>query len=85
MSINRDELIERVRSDEYLPQAILGVEIPKGNGKMRLLGIPTVTDRLLQQAVLQIITAKFEFDFSDSSYGFRPNRSLHQAALKSQE
>ncbi|NOU58448.1 group II intron reverse transcriptase/maturase [Marinifilum caeruleilacunae] len=85
MSINRDELLERVRSDEYLPQAILGVEIPKGNGKMRLLGIPTVTDRLLQQAALQIITAKFEFDFSDSSYGFRPNRSLHQAALKAQE
>ncbi|MDQ2180870.1 reverse transcriptase domain-containing protein, partial [Marinifilum sp. D714] len=85
MSINRDELTEKVRSGKYLPHAILGVEIPKGNGKKRLLGIPTVTDRLLQQAVLQIITAKFEFDFSDSSYGFRPNRSLHQAALKSQE
>jgi group II intron reverse transcriptase/maturase len=94
ISVNRDELTGKVRSGKYLPHAILGVEIgfaelvnsvPKGNGKMRLLGIPTVTDRLLQQAVLQIITAKFEFDFSDSSYGFRPNRSLHQAALKSQE
>ncbi len=51
---------------------------------MRLLGIPTVTDRLLQQAVLQIITAKFEFEFSDFSFGFRPNRSLHQAVLKAQ-
>lgn len=84
MSINRDELTEKVRSGKYLPHAILGVEIPKGNGKMRLLGIPTVTDRLLQQAVLQIITAKFEFEFSDSSFGFRPNRSLHQAVIKAQ-
>ena len=84
MSIDKIELTERIRSDQYLPQAILGVEIPKGNGKMRLLGIPTVTDRLLQQAVLQIITAKFEFEFSDYSFGFRPNRSLHQAVLKAQ-
>jgi len=84
MSVNRDELIAQVQSGKYLPQAILGVEIPKGNGKMRLLGIPTVTDRLLQQAVLQIITAKFEFEFSDCSFGFRPNRSVHQAVLKAQ-
>ena len=84
LSINRDELIEKVLSGKYLPQAILGVEIPKGNGKMRLLGIPTVTDRLLQQAVLQIITAKFEFEFSDNSFGFRPKRSLHQAVMKAQ-
>jgi group II intron reverse transcriptase/maturase len=84
MAINREELKEKVRSGTYLAQAILGVEIPKGNGKMRLLGIPTVTDRLLQQAVLQIITAKFEFDFSDYSFGFRPNRNLHQAVMKAQ-
>jgi group II intron reverse transcriptase/maturase len=82
MSIDRDELTKCVRSGKYLPQAILGVEIPKGNGKMRLLGIPTVTDRLLQQAVLQIITARFEFEFSDYSYGFRPNKSLHQAVMR---
>jgi group II intron reverse transcriptase/maturase len=93
MSIDKNELTEHVRSGEYLAQAILGVEIgfaelvnsvPKGNGKMRLLGIPTVTDRLLQQAVLQIITAKFEFEFSDYSFGFRPNRNLHQAVMKAQ-
>jgi RNA-directed DNA polymerase len=61
-----------------------GMEIPKGNGKTRLLGIPTVTDRLLQQAVLQIIMARFEFEFSESSFGFRPYSSLHQAVLKAQ-
>jgi RNA-directed DNA polymerase len=84
LSIDREALVENVRSGKYLPQPILGVEIPKGNGKTRLLGIPTVTDRLLQQAVLQIIMARFEFGFSDSSYGFRPYRSLHQAVLKAQ-
>jgi len=84
MSIDREELIVKVRSGKYLPQSILGVEIPKGEGKIRLLGIPTVTDRLLQQAVLQIITAKFEFEFMDNSFGFRPNRNLHQAVLKAQ-
>jgi group II intron reverse transcriptase/maturase len=84
MSIDKDELIEKVRSGKYLPQAILGVEIPKGNSKMRLLGIPTVTDRMLQQAILQVINARFEFEFSDNSYGFRPKKSLHQAVIKAQ-
>lgn len=84
LAIDKEELTTKVQSGEYLPQAILGVEIPKGNGKTRLLGIPTVTDRLLQQAVLQVITAKFEFEFSDSSFGFRPNRSVGQAVLQAQ-
>ena len=84
LSIDKVELTAEVRSGKYLPQPILGVEIPKGNGKMRLLGIPTVTDRLLQQAVLQVIMARFEFEFSESSFGFRPNKSLHQAVLKAQ-
>lgn len=82
MSIDRGDLITQVQSGTYLPQAILGVRIPKGGGKMRLLGIPTVRDRMLQQAVLQVITARFEFEFSDRSYGFRPGRSLHQAVQK---
>ncbi|MEZ5196363.1 MAG: group II intron reverse transcriptase/maturase [Bacteroidales bacterium] len=82
--IDKEELITKVRSGKYLPQPILGIEIPKGNGKMRLLGIPTVTDRLLQQAVLQVINGRFEFEFSESSYGFRPNKNLHQAVLKAQ-
>ena len=84
LSIDKEILTTSIRSGKYLPQAILGVEIPKGNGKMRLLGIPTVTDRLLQQAVLQVITARFEFEFSESSFGFRPNKSLHQAVMKAQ-
>jgi len=84
MSIDKEELTAMVRSGKYLPQPILGVEIPKDNSKMRLLGIPTVTDRMLQQAVLQVINARFEFEFLDTSYGFRVNKSLHQAVLKAQ-
>ena len=84
MSIDKEELTGEVRSGKYLPQPILGVEIPKGNGKTRLLGIPTVTDRLLQQAVLQVINARFEYEFSESSFGFRPNKNVQQAVLKAQ-
>ena len=84
MSIDKEVLTERVRRGKYLPQPILGVEIPKGNGKTRLLGIPTVTDRLLQQAVLQVINARFEYEFLEASFGFRPNRSVQQAVMKAQ-
>jgi group II intron reverse transcriptase/maturase len=68
-----------INNRSYVPQAILGIEIPKGNGKKRLLGIPTVVDRLLQQACHQVISAKFELEFKQHSYGFRPNRNAHQA------
>ena len=84
LAIDKEELTATVRSGKYLPQPILGVEIPKGKGKTRLLGIPTVCDRLLQQAVLQIIAARFEYRFSDSSFGFRPKRSVQQAVQKAQ-
>lgn len=84
LTIDREKLTEKVHSGKYLPQPILGVEIPKGNGKTRLLGIPTVTDRLLQQAILQVITARFEFEFSESNFGFRPNKNAQQAVLKAQ-
>ena len=82
---NRERIESELRQGKYLPQAILGVEIPKSNGKTRLLGIPTVVDRLLQQAVGQVIAIKFEMEFEDYSYGFRPNRNAQQAVLKAQE
>lgn len=84
MAIDQPALIDKVRSNSYLPQSILGVEIPKGNGKYRLLGIPTVTDRLLQQAVMQVVAIRFEKEFSDHSFGFRPRRNINQAVLQAQ-
>jgi group II intron reverse transcriptase/maturase len=85
LKLNRKDLCIRIRSDQYFAQAILGVEIPKENGKKRLLGIPTVADRLLQQAVHQIISPMFEVKFTEHSYGFRPHRNAHQAILQAQK
>jgi len=80
---NRDELTELIRQGEYYPQPIQGKEIPKSNRKKRLLGIPTVIDRMLQQAVVRIIMPQYEYLFSEYSYGFRPLRNAHQAIRKS--
>jgi RNA-directed DNA polymerase len=79
---NRRQIESSIREGKYLPQPILGVEIPKSNGKTRLLGVPTVTDRMLQQAVGQVLAAKFEMEFEDYSYGFRPNKNAQKAVLK---
>ena len=82
---NREQIESKIREGKYQPQAIRGVEIPKSNGKTRLLGVPTVTDRMLQQAVGQVLAAKFEMEFGDYSYGFRPNKNAQKAVLKAQE
>ena len=80
----------RIREDllagRYQPQPVLGVEPPKPGGKgMRQLGIPTVVDRLIQQALNQVLQPIFDPGFSESSYGFRPGRSAHQAVLAARE
>jgi group II intron reverse transcriptase/maturase len=82
---NRKQLTEQILSGKYIPQPIRGKEIPKNNGKTRLLGIPTVIDRMLQQAVLRVIMPKFEYMFSEYSYGFRPEHNQLQAVQKALE
>ncbi|MCD2256010.1 group II intron reverse transcriptase/maturase [Lactobacillus sp. CC-MHH1034] len=76
---HRDELIASLRDGSYQPLPVKRVEIPKPDGSKRKLGIPTVVDRLVQQAVAQVMSPRFEKIFSDSSFGFRPNRSAHDA------
>jgi len=82
LDANRDSLCESARNGEYLPQPIRGKQIPKSNKKMRLLGIPTAVDRMLQQAVLRVVMPHYELEFSEDSFGFRPNRNTHQAVSK---
>lgn len=83
LNYHRIPTVTSILNRKYVPQAIRGVEIPKGDGKTRLLGVPTVVERWLQQAVSQQLAIKFELDFEEESYGFRPNKNLHQAVQKS--
>lgn len=79
---NKDELITSILRGSYRPNPVRRVEIPKDNGQKRQLGIPTVVDRVVQQAIAQILTPLYEPQFSDHSYGFRPKRNAHQALTK---
>lgn len=79
---HREELLESIRNGKYKPSPVRRVEIPKDNGGVRKLGIPTVIDRIIQQAIAQVLTPIYEPKFSDGSYGYRPHRSAKDAILK---
>ena len=85
LATHKDEFIASLLDGSYEPQPVKGVQIPKPGGGKRQLGIPTVRDRLAQQAILQILTPILDPTFSDSSYGFRPGRSAHDALQQAQE
>jgi len=85
LSQNWLSIRSKLLKGDYKPQPVLRIEIPKPNGGKRLLGIPTVIDRLIQQALLQILTEIFDHRFSPFSFGFRPNRKAHDAVIKAKQ
>ena len=84
-TLNWSRIREELLEGRYQPSPVLGVEIPKPGGGVRQLGIPTALDRLIQQAMHQVLNPIFNPGFSQSSYGFRPGKSAHQAVLKARE
>lgn len=82
---NKDEIIGKIKVRKYKPTPVRRVQIPKPNGTKRNLGIPTTTDRVIQQAITQVLSPIYEKKFSNNSYGFRPNRSAHDALTRIKE
>lgn len=85
LSKHLDEIKEQIRNKKYSPKPVKRVEIPKPDGGVRNLGVPIVVDRFVQQAIAQVLTPIYEPKFSESSYGFRPNRCCEMAILKALE
>ena len=81
---HEEEIRESVLTGKYKPQPTHRVEIPKDDEPMRKLGIPTVMDRVIQQLIAQVLSPIYEVQFSDNSFGFRPNRSQHKAMRRAQ-
>ena len=84
LNTNYQLLRQEILSGSYKPGAVKKVEIPKPQGGVRMLGIPTVIDRMVQQAISQWLSQFYEPNFSAFSYGFRPNKNAHQAVLQAQ-
>ena len=82
MYLHKEEIKEQIRNRKYKPSPVKRVYIPKDNGDKRGLGIPTVVDRVIQQAIVQVLSPIYEKQFSETSYGFRPNRSCEMAIIK---
>lgn len=82
---NYAEIAKQILNESYVPQAVKKVEIPKADGGKRMLGIPTVIDRMVQQAISQRLSQEYELGFSEHSYGFRPARNSHQAVQQAQK
>jgi len=80
--LHKDKIKEQVRNRKYKPSPVKRVYIPKENGEKRGLGIPTVIDRVIQQAIVQVLSPIYEKQFSETSYGFRPNCSCEMAIIK---